>query len=100
MGFEPTVPFRVHALSRRVPSTARGVRSQYDEWSSRDLRARVALVFYLMRWMRADLDPKGVGTEQSQIVLLNKASVDREKAALREETVMVTNGSSPAGESG
>ena len=87
MGFEPTVPFRVHALSRRVPSTARGVRSQYDEWSSRDLRARVALVFYLMRWMRADLDPKVVGPEQSQIVLLNKASVDREKAALREETV-------------
>ncbi len=51
------------------------------------ISVRVALVFYLMRWMRADLDPKGVGPEQSQIVLLNKASVDREKAALREETV-------------
>ncbi len=28
-----------------------------------------------------------VGPEQSQIVLLNKASVDRVKAALRKETV-------------
>ncbi len=51
------------------------------------ISVRAALVFYLMRWMRADLDPKVVGPEQSQIVLLNKASVDRVKAALREETV-------------
>lgn len=50
------------------------------------LSVRAALVFYLLRWMRADLDPRTAGPEQSRITLLNKASVDIKQAALREES--------------
>ena len=44
-------------------------------------------MYYLMRWMRVDLDPEVVGPKQSRIVLRNKESVDREKEAPREEAL-------------
>ena len=43
---------------------------------------RAALARYLMRWMRADLDPNVVGPKLSQIVLLNREAVEEEVDSL------------------
>jgi hypothetical protein len=48
-----------------------------------EIRVRAALVHYIKRWLRLDLDPGQVRAEQLQVVLLNAAEVDRTVSELR-----------------
>lgn len=71
-----------------LPATMReAVKLDHDLVDGRRVvPVRAALMYYLVRWMRADLDPQIVSHELSQIVLLNRESAYARRDALWDES--------------